>query len=172
MNASDALNRPKTLEVDGTEYQLYGLDLNDLADFEMYANTLLVGQFEGLWRSLAPLALNIEHLKYVTQLAADRTMKYFEFGSPELNQMMLALVGQRELLYLSVRHGKPEFTRADAAKLFGRMTRPQAERVLLLTGLFTDDKAEAAGESPDPKDGRTPGDSAIPADGAVLAGTT
>jgi hypothetical protein len=159
MNAARALNRPRPLEVEGATYHLFELDGNDLADFEAFANTVLLAQFEALWKTGAQLS--VEHLKYLTQVAADRTMRYFEIGSAEVLTIMLSWVGAREILYLAIRHGDKTFTREQARTLFGKLNAATINSLPQLVGLVSPDSSE---DDSDPKAGSplvpTPGDSA------------
>lgn len=157
LNAKRAFNRPTEIQVDDQVYALYELTANDLVDFEVFANGVLIGQFEAVWNTCAPLTR--EHLQYMSRVAADRSMKYFEIFSPEVTGIMTTWAGAREMLRMSIRHGRPDWTHAQNAELFGQLDRPIIDRIIHLTGL-TDDRI-TPGSAPDPKapEPPTPGES-------------
>jgi len=185
IQAAQVFNVPKEVDFGtGKIYKLHDLDGNDMAEFEAWGNGVLLGQFEQLWKTLGPLLQMaqpktpgdtgaiavIEALKYMKRLAADRTRVYFQIGSDEMNQLMLAWIGARELLYLSIKHGEPAFTREDAFALFAQCSSDFIVRIPEYTGL-----TRPVGDTiPRPKEESPsiPGETSPSTDGAPAEGST
>jgi hypothetical protein len=89
------------------------------------------------------------------RVAADRTRTYFQIGSEETSALLMTWVGARELLYLSIKHGKPDFTRTEARELFAKCSPSFVLSIPELVGLVAT-AAEMEGR-PDPKAGSSSG---------------
>jgi hypothetical protein len=161
VSPAQAINRPRTVQLGGETYSLYELTCRDLIDFEAFANAALIDQFDELMarreaRLLARVAnppapgdasaaekyrtdvmAAVDHQKFLDRLAADRANKFFNVGSDEANSYMQSLTGLCEILFLSIRRGRPEFTREQARGLMDFLSLNEALELLpSLTGLF------------------------------------
>ena len=156
----DAINnpaaRPVPLTVAGRTYQFHPLTAHDLL-------VDLQGWVDAQWRDpIDAVRAHIGSGKFTpaqerhlltaaVEVAARPRPK---LGTPEADALLDTFEGMREVVYLGVRKGLPDFTREDAADLLERGGRERRDQILAATNvdlIMSDPKAEAAGGmAPDP----------------------
>jgi hypothetical protein len=145
-------NQPAVITVQGREYRLYDLSLQDLTDLQSWVDTKFRDPLAVVAVFLASPAgakLAVETRKWMLAEARQAACKPSpRLGMREATEQILAMDGLREILWLSIRRGDPTFTRTDLAELCNHVTFDQLEAAIARTGIIA---TRPEGDGSDPK---------------------
>src|SRR4051794_27592650 len=123
MDLATLTNTPRTLTVDGRDYRIHPLTLNDLGELQEWVNTQLPDPVEAIADSPGFKRLPPEAQKYAIRCAVELASKgKRRLGSPEATELINSTDGVCQLLFLTIKRGDPAFTQDDARKLSGCLT--------------------------------------------------
>jgi hypothetical protein len=135
MNDLATLNgRGRPLSVDGATYLLYPLTIADLGELQAWVEAQWPDPLLKVRERLDefPPALQRELVREAAALAARPKPR---IGTPEADALVFSAAGWQEIAYLSIRKGRPDFTREQAARLCARLTEGELARVYSQTGV-------------------------------------
>lgn len=127
--------RPRPMMLGGESYDIHPLTLGDFADLQRFVESQFPDPIAAAKANLdgLPMAVQQYLLKEALAIAARPKPR---LGTPEADAILQSLDGVREILFLSIRKGRPAFTRTDAAALYDRIGMDDIGRV------FKDTNAE------------------------------
>ena len=150
MNDLSTLNaKGRLLTIDGQSYRLLPLSLADQGDLQTWLNAqhpdpleYIRGRMEGF---------STEQQKFMIRAAIETASRnQVLLGTPEANALLQSSAGFKEIIYLSIRKGDPNFTREKAAELFATMSAADVMTAFStadIVGSETDPKAPETAES-------------------------
>lgn len=127
--------RYRTLVVEGEEYRLYDLSLADLGELQAWLDSLYREPLEVIAPQLG--RFDLEVAKFLVRDARDAACRPRpQLGQGEANLLLLSVDGIKEVLYLAIRKGRPDFSRDDLDALCRRITLDDAYAAIEATGLM------------------------------------
>lgn len=154
MNDAATLNgRPTTsLTIDGERYDIHPLTIADFGDLQAWLDRQLPNPLDVIRPHLQNYnaAQQQAILRAAVEVASSRRAL---IGTDEASAFLSSIEGVREMLYLAIRKGRPEVTRAEVAGLASKLSVGDIAAVFRGTGL----DAVADGEGDDPKGRSTSG---------------
>lgn len=144
---------PRTLRVrvDGEdrEYLIHPLSIADWAAMQAWVDAQFPQPHEVTAAAIARGNYTVAQQQYLMRIATELACEHpgHPIGTPEADRLIQSLAGTKELLKIAIRKGRPEFTDAEAERLYLHLTLGQLE------ALYRD--TEAALLMGDPKDGPT-----------------
>ena len=141
--------KPKPLLVDGREYAVYPLTIDDLADLQAWCDRQCPDPIEAVAKHLGSGKFNPVQEKYLLRMAVEvATAPRPKIGSPETQAMIGSLEGCAMLLWLSIRKGDPGFSEEAGKTLAKKIGVGRVHQVIEFTGadmVASDPKATKPG---------------------------
>lgn len=154
MNDLKTVNgRPTPLAVGADTYDVYPLTLADWGDLQAWVETQLPDPFAIAREQMTSGAWSQKQQEFLLRVAAEIASKPKpRLGSPEADAIVNTPAGQAEILYLSIRRGRPGFSRADATDLYARMMDADllAASIATTAGMVVGDPKGSATGTPTP----------------------
>lgn len=139
--------QPRPMTVDGETYMVHPLDMNGWGAIQAWLDAQRPDPFEVVKAAIAKGGWSFAQEQYMIQQAIEKSMETKPLlGSVEADALLLSIPGYTQILYQSIRKGRPEFTEQDAADLAAKLTAADFANVNLSTNLdlmASDPKAEA-----------------------------
>lgn len=128
--------QPTTLEVDGERYDVHPLSFGDLGSLQAWIDGRRADPFATLAAQLGTGRFSVAQEKHMMALALEQaTRPGPPLGTPEADAMLNTLEGYAEVLYLTIRKGRPGFTREDASRLLAALGEGRLGQVRRTTDL-------------------------------------
>jgi hypothetical protein len=122
MNGISSLTRqPRPLKVAGLDetYLLHPLTIDDVGRLQGWIDAQFPDPFAVAQRAIDRGNYTVLQQQYLLKLAMESaTQPGHPIGTPEADHLLQSMEGFKELLKLSIRKGKPEFSDEDAQRLF------------------------------------------------------
>lgn len=149
--------RPRVLRVGDEAHDVHPFTFDDFADLQAWVDSQFPDPFDLATKAIDAGRLVVrdgkparepypvaqqQHLIKVALEQSSRGRRLI--GTPEADEKAQSLDGVKEILYLSIRKGNPDFTRGDAARLYKHMTYGHVARLYQDTEVarvLTDPKA-------------------------------
>lgn len=142
---------PRRVRIGGEEHALAPLSIADFGALQVWVDSRFGDPFDLVNAEIArhPERYNPARQQHLFRIALDlaRAPKPL-IGTPEADELLRTVDGIKEVLFTSIAKAEPGFTRADADRLYGRMTIGDVARIFLLTHLdlvMSDPKAGTDG---------------------------
>ncbi len=133
-----------TLRVGGEAYPVHPLTLADLGELQAWVDSQYRDPVEIVREQLAGRKFSAAQEQFLLKTALEIACRPRALiGTPEADALIRSAAGQKRMLFLAIRKGRPEFGEADADALFAALTPAELLAVMVETG------AEAV--SADPK---------------------
>lgn len=150
----------RSLRVDGQAYDLHPLTLDDYGRLQAWVDRQFPDPFEIVSAQIergrlvvaddgteSRVPYPLAQQQYLLKLALETSSQGRRLlGTPEADQKVQAVEGIQEMMTLSIRKGRPEFTTADAKALYSKLTVAQIARIFSATNadlVLSDPKAPA-----------------------------
>jgi hypothetical protein len=115
--------QPQPLTVDGETYWIHPLDVNDLGALQAWIDRQHADPFDVVKAVIDKGGFTVTMQQYMIAEALRESIKpKARLGSAEADELLLSMEGSRQVLYLSIRKGRPDFTEAAAAELAAKLT--------------------------------------------------
>jgi hypothetical protein len=138
--------QPRPFTVNGQEYFFHPLTIADLGQLQTWIDRQFPDPFEVVTKAIARGNFTVPQQQYLLAQAVDRAVRPGrQIGTPEADQLLQSLEGVKQLLLLSIRKGRPDFTEEQARELYMHMSLGHLEALFSVTGV--------SAVMHDPKDG-------------------
>lgn len=115
--------QPQPLIVDGETYMVHPFDMNDWGALQAWIDKQHADPFDIVSAAIKKGEFTITMQQYMIDKAMEKAMKpRCPLGSPEADELVMSMAGQKQLLYLSIRKGRPDFTEEQAGDLVVKLT--------------------------------------------------
>jgi hypothetical protein len=119
--------QPQPLTVDGETYMVHPLTLDDWGALEVWLESQFVDPFDVVNRAIAKGGMTPSQQQYLLSEALKESIKpKAPLGSIEADQLLMSMKGYAQILYLSIRRGRPGFTEQDAKDLAVKLSAADA----------------------------------------------
>jgi hypothetical protein len=139
MNSLSALTRqPRPLNVAGIDevYELHPLTIDDLGQLQGWIDSQFPDPFEVVSKAISRGNYTVPQQQYLLRVAVESASRpAHPIGTPEADQLLGSLAGLQELLKLSIRKSRPEFSDEDAKRLYMHLNLGDLEAVFAATGV-------------------------------------
>jgi hypothetical protein len=137
-SAATLTAQPRPLTVNGQVYDLHPLTIDDIGKLQSWVDRQFPDPFEVVNAAIAKGNYTIPQQQYLLSQAIDRaTRPAHPIGTAEADQLLQTLEGIKQLLILSIRKGRPEFTDAEAKELYMHLGLGDLQAVFTATGVAT-----------------------------------
>lgn len=146
MNDLSSLNgKGSTITVDGTEYRLHPLTLDDHGDLQAWVDKQQPDPFVIVAQQIDSGRFSLEVQKFLARSALEvATRNRVLLGSPEADALLATGPGECEIFYLSLRKGDPTMTRERARAVYMQLGAQLRARAVSAADVIR-------GDEPDPK---------------------
>jgi hypothetical protein len=128
--------RPRPMVVGGVTYMIHPLTLSDYGDLQAWVDRQYPDPLEIVSRAIEKGSYNITQQQFMIRTAIEQATRARNLiGTPEVDELLLSMEGYKAILVLSIKKGDPNFTEADAEKLFKSMTSADVAGMLAATTL-------------------------------------
>jgi hypothetical protein len=111
--------QPKKLTVNGQEYLIHPLTLDDLGQLQSWIDSQFPDPFQVIGKAIANGNYTVTQQQYLFSQALERSTRSKNLiGTPEADRLLQTVEGMKRLLCLSIRKGRPEFTEEEAGVLY------------------------------------------------------
>ena len=136
--------RVRTIQVAGEKYQIHPLSIDDMmVDMQAWLDTQFPDPFDVVGRQIDAGRIVVDHeghegrepypmavQQFMIRTALETSAKGRpRFGTPDADEMCQTAAGVAEMMFLSIRKGRPDFTRDQARDLYRELTLPQVTAV-------------------------------------------
>jgi len=145
--------KPRSLLIDGQVYDVHPLTLDEFGDMQHWVDQQFPDPFALAQTAIDNGDYNVAQQQFLLKSALEIAARGKpQLGTPEADAKVYSFTGVKELLYLSIRKGRPEWTREEAETLYRKLGPGQIAGVFDATTasmVLSDPKAEApAGKAP------------------------
>src|SRR5438067_1777413 len=142
------------------EYQVYPLKISDYGELQAWINRQFPDPFDSAWKAIEQARarerpFNVAQEQFLLKNAAELALRpEHKIGTTEATELLMSAEGTIQYLMVSIRKGDPEFSEADAQKLYDNMTPLDIIKAYMATQLnlvASDPKAPQIGEPLTPK---------------------
>lgn len=110
--------QPQPIVVDGETYMAHPLSMDDWGAIQAWLDAQHASPFEVVKAAIAKGGFSIAQQQYMLDKAIEKATKpTCRIGTFEADELLTSMQGYAQILYLSIRKGRPEFTEKDAAEL-------------------------------------------------------
>jgi hypothetical protein len=114
--------QPSPVVIDGETYVVHPLSMDDWGALQAWLDEQHANPFEVVKAAIAGGGFTVVQQQYMLDKALERAMKpRCKIGSLEADELLTSMEGYAQVLYLSVRKGRPDFTKADALELAAKL---------------------------------------------------
>ncbi len=125
---------PRLVTLGGEPHRVSPLSIADFGRLQEWVDRQSPDPFDLANAQVATGRYNAAQQQFLYRTAMELALQgSCRIGSPEADERLRSLDGFREILYLSIAKAEPGFTRADADRLYDRMTPGDLARVCTLT---------------------------------------
>jgi hypothetical protein len=146
--------QPRALTVDGETYLVHPLTIEEFGQLQGWVDAQFPDPMELAQRAIEGGNYTVAQQQYLMKVAMEMAAKGKRLlGTPDADEKVYSIDGTKEILYFSIRKGRPEFTRADAAALYAKLRVADIERVYSHTNVdmvAADPKAGPGNGTPTP----------------------
>jgi hypothetical protein len=146
MSLASLTAQPRKLTVAGHEYLLHPLTLDDLGRLQGWIDSHFPDPFQVVGKAITTGNYNVAQQQYLLSQALERAVRPRNLiGTPEADRLLQTVDGTVQMLLLSIRKGRPEFTDAEAAELTRNLGLGDVQAAFAVTGVsmvMGDPKAE------------------------------
>jgi hypothetical protein len=136
MSIAQLTGQPKKLTAGGKDYLIYPLTLDDLGKLQSWIDGHFPDPFAVIGKAIERGAYTVPQQQYLMQQALSLSVRPQRLiGTPEADSLLQSVDGIKQLLLLSIRKGRPEFSEADAAELFAAMGLGDIQAAFAVTGV-------------------------------------
>ena len=152
MSSLSALTgQPRRLTVAGKSYDLHPLTIDDLGQLQSWIDRQFPDPFAVVSEAIGRGSYTVPQQQFLLGQALDRaTRPRHVLGTPEADRLVQSIDGVKQLLLISIRKGRPDFSDSDAAELYQSMNMGHLEAAFVATGA-NQVMGDPKGESPKPK---------------------
>lgn len=124
------------LVIGGETYDVYPLTIEDYGELQNWLDTQYPDPLAIAAEEMRLGRFNHPQQQFLLRTAMELKAKArVKIGSPEASEQLQSVEGTTEALYLSIRRGRPSFTREEATALFNRLTLAELASVFAATNL-------------------------------------
>jgi len=135
-NLTSLTGSPRTVTLGGEPYQVFPLTLADLGELQAWLDTQLPDPLAVVKRHIDSGGVPMEQAKFLYAEALKEASKTrIHLSSPDALVYLNGANGVIEMLYLSIRKGRPDWTRDQARKVFEALTPADIQRIQNITEL-------------------------------------
>lgn len=151
MNSLSILTgQPRLMTIDGERYEIHPLNLGDFGQLQAWVDAQAVDPFDIANEEIDKRKYPVAQQKYLLEIAMNlRSRGTPQLGTPEADAKLYSHQGLKQILWHSVRKGRPDFTLAQAEALFNRLTVGDLTRMIQDTNVNM--VADAPGDGDDEK---------------------
>lgn len=139
--------QPRPLTVDGETYMVHPLDMDGWGAIQAWLDAQRPDPFEIVKKAIEKGGFTMQQQQYMISQAIEKAMEPKPLlGSVEADALLMSIPGYTQVLYQSIRKGRPDFTEADASALAAKLTAADFANVTISTNLdlmASDPKAES-----------------------------
>jgi hypothetical protein len=136
MTLSSLTGQPRRLSVNGQVYDLHPLTLDDLGQLQGWIDRHFPDPFQIVQEAISKGNYTVPQQQFLFSQALERSTRPKNLiGTPEADRLMGSMQGIEQLLLISIRKGRPEFTEADAKELYLHMGLGDLEAAFAATGV-------------------------------------
>jgi len=139
--------QPRPMTVDGETYMVYPLDMDGWGAIQAWLDAQRPDPFDVVKKAIEKGGFTLQQQQYMISQALDKAMETKPLlGSVEADALLMSIPGYTQVLYQSIRKGRPDFTEADASELASKLTATDFANVNMSTNLdlmASDPKAES-----------------------------
>lgn len=115
--------QPSPMTVDGETYLTHPLTIEDWGALQAWLDRQHPNPLELVKETIAKGGFNRAQEQYLLEKALEKASKpRTQLGSPEADQLLMSVPGWTQVLYLSIKKGRPGFTEQDAALLAAKLS--------------------------------------------------
>lgn len=143
---------PSPVTIDGETYMVHPLTVKDWGDLQSWLDAQRKNPFEAVKEAIALGGFTFEQQKHMlNQALVEATKPKCKIGSIEADELLTSMEGYAQVLYLSVRKGRPGFTEADSLELAAKLAAvdmTQVGHVTTMNMMVQDPKDEPLNVTP------------------------
>jgi hypothetical protein len=147
--------QPRPMTVDGETYMVHPFTLDDWGELQAWLDRQHPDPFEIVKAAIAKGGFTVAQQQFMIKEALEKAARpKCKIGTVEADELTMSMEGMRQVLYLSIRKGRPGFTEADAAELAVKLTNVDVANLAqssTLDMLISDPKSEPPGVKPPSK---------------------
>lgn len=115
--------QPQPIVLGDETYMAHPLTVDDWGEVQAWLDAQHKNPFTVVKAAIAEGGFSMAIQQYMINQALDRATKpTCRIGSPEADELLTSMQGYAQILYISIRKGRPEFTVKDAAELAMKLT--------------------------------------------------
>lgn len=115
--------QPSPMTIDGETYMVHPFDMNDWGELQAWVDRQHPDPFEIVKAAIAKGGFTFAQQQFMLKEALEKASKpKCKIGTVEADELTMSMEGMRQVLFLSIRKGRPGFTEADAADLSTKLS--------------------------------------------------
>jgi hypothetical protein len=128
--------RPLTVRVNGEArvYDVHPLTVDDIASLQGWVDAQYPDPFAAASAAMAKFDFTVEQQKYILSTAMQQATRRNPIGTPEADRVLFGFEGSLQLMKLSIRKGRPDFSDEEAAEIRHWMTLADLQALEHYTG--------------------------------------
>jgi hypothetical protein len=136
MSLASLTAQPRKLTVAGQDYLLHPLTLDDLGQLQGWIDSHFPDPFQVVGKAIATGNYNVAQQQYLLSQALERSIRPKNLiGTPDADRLLQTVDGTVQMLLLSIRKGRPEFSQSEAAELTRQLGLGDIQAAFAVTGV-------------------------------------
>jgi hypothetical protein len=122
--------QPQPLAIDGETYMVHPLTIEDWGALQAWVDRQFVDPFDVVAKAIEKGKFTVAQQQYMLSEALKESIKpKAPLGSIEADALLMSMDGYTQVLYLSIRKGRPGFTEKDARNLALKLSAADATKL-------------------------------------------